>query len=207
MTSCRSLCSRTLVHLGPQLRPQILDGHLGLQDAGHTPAPRIGERRHLAGGLVLGAAAGDVEHVDLGLGVGEGLLEGAQLRLEGVVAEEPGVAAPLVEEAEVEQARGEVGVRGVGFAEGGGEGGGGGGWVVVWCGGEFWGFVAREVDGLEGFFARYPFEFGLDEGREVGFAEGGEVGGWEGGEFVCDFGFGGCALFLGWFGVDVWRFV
>lgn len=68
--------------------------------------------------------SGQVDDVHVTLRGGELSLESAQLGLELVVADEPGVLAPAVEEIEVLGTGVQVGVGDVGALEDGAEGGG-----------------------------------------------------------------------------------
>jgi hypothetical protein len=115
--------------LAPQLfanaGPELLDGNLGLEDPPHALAPVVVEGEHLGLDSVLAALAVVVDDVHLALDDGELSLEGAQLGLEVVVADEPGILAPAVEELEVLGASVEVGVGNVGALEDGAEGAGG----------------------------------------------------------------------------------
>lgn len=164
--------------LFPNLGFELLDGELRLKNSSNTFAPVFLQGEHLCSDVVLPALAVVVDNVDVLLCVGEVLLERAQLALELVISEQPGVLAPAVEKVEVLAAGLEVGVGDVGFCEDGTQGverGAGGGGLL--------GFVAREVERLEGRRGCDAVELGLDGGGEGRGLVGGRDGGGGGGCF------------------------
>ena len=124
---------------------KLLHSNLRLQHPAHALLPRLLEHLHLGPNLGLPPLPLDVDKVDLPPHLGQLRLQPPPLGLEGVVPDERGVVG------------GAAGGGGVAVGAGGGGGGGGGG---------FLGFVAGEVEGLEGGFGGYAGELFLDRGRE-----------------------------------------
>lgn len=176
----------------PRPLPHLLDRNLRLEHSTHALPPALLQTLHLAPRALLPPPALDIHEVDLALRAGEFALQLRELGLEGVVAEQPGVLAVLVEQLQVREARLEVR---------GGDGGAGqrrrGEGVVR-------GFVARRVDGSGGREGRGDAgEFGGEGGCEGGFFGGGEGDGGGGGGFGGDEGVGGGEVGGGGLGVDV----
>jgi hypothetical protein len=88
---------------------ELLDGDFRLENPADAGAPVLLQPLHLGLDVVLVSRARGIDEINVAFGVGQVALEAAQLVLEVVVAEEPGVAAVGVEELEVLGAGGEVG--------------------------------------------------------------------------------------------------
>lgn len=88
---------------------ELLDGDFSLESPAYAGAPVFLEALHLGLYVVLARRARGVDEFNVAFGVGEVALDAAELMLEVVVCEEPGVAAVGVEELEVLGAGGEVG--------------------------------------------------------------------------------------------------
>lgn len=124
----------------------LVHGDLGLEHPADALLPRVLEGVELGLDELLAAGALDVDLVHVAPGLGELALERPELVLEVVVGQEPGVGAVGVEELQVLDARGEVGGRGVGAAEGRLDVVGGG----ARRRGRVLGLVARRVEGRGG---------------------------------------------------------
>lgn len=115
------LLGALVLKLFADLRLELLDGDLGLEDLADALAPRLLEHEHLCADVLLPALPGGVDEVDVALDAGEVALDGAERLLEVVIRDEPGVCAVAVEEGEVLVAGGEVGGGDVGVGEDGAE--------------------------------------------------------------------------------------
>lgn len=189
------------------LPSQLLDRNLRLEHPADLLPPIRLQPLHLPFHLILPRRARRIHQVHLALRRRQLRLQRLQVRLDVVIRQQPGVLARAVQQLQVLVARREVRGRHVGALERRPQRVGVQRAVVV---GLFLGFVAGEVERLQGRLRGDALELGGERGREGGCAAGGgEKGerggrGGGGGEFGVDEGACGGEGFGGRLWVNVW---